>query len=78
VAIARDRAHIAKDRRHELITYRAERRWLDFRGSSADVSTSWTIRAAAATLGIPARWAPAMLELLIRGGVMLLCPFIEL
>ncbi|MFZ2059894.1 MAG: signal peptide peptidase SppA [Candidatus Binatus sp.] len=78
VAIARDRAHIAKDRRHELITYRAERRWLDFRGSSADVSTPWTIRAAAATLGIPSRWAPAMLELLIRGGVMLLCPFIEL
>ena len=78
IAIARDRAHIAKDRRHQLVTYRAERRWLDFRGSSADVSTPWTIRAAASALGIPSRWAPAMLELLIRGGVMLLCPFIEL
>ena len=78
IAIARDRAHIAKDRRHQLVTYRAERRWLDFRGSSADVSTPWTIRAAAGALGIPSRWAPAMLELLIRGGVMLLCPFIEL
>jgi protease-4 len=78
VAIARDRAHIAKDRRHQLVTYRAERRWLDFRGSSADVSTPWAIRAAAGALGIPSRWAPAMLELLIRGGVMLLCPFIEL
>ena len=78
VAIARDRAHIARDRRHQLVTYRAERRWLDFRGSSADVSTPWAIRAAAGALGIPARWAPAMLELLIRGGVMLLCPFIEL
>ncbi len=78
VAIARDRAHIAKDRRHQLVTYRAERRWLDFRGSSADVSTPWMIRASASALGIPARWAPAMLELLIRGGVMLLCPFIEL
>jgi protease-4 len=78
VAIARDRAHIAKDRRHQLVTYRAERRWLDFRGSSADVSTPWAIRAAAGALGIPGRWAPAMLELLIRGGVMLLCPFIEL
>ena len=78
IAIARDRAHIAADRRHQLVTYRAERRWLDFRGSSADVSTPWTIRAAAGALGIPSRWAPAMLELLIRGGVMLLCPFIEL
>jgi protease-4 len=78
IAIARDRAHIAADKRHQLVTYRAERRWLDFRGSSADLSTSWAIRAAASTLGIPTRWAPAMLELLIRGGVMLLCPFIEL
>jgi protease-4 len=78
VAIARDRAHIAGDKRHQLVTYRAERRWLDFRGSSADLSTVWAIRAAASTLGIPTRWAPSMLELLIRGGVMLLCPFIEL
>jgi protease-4 len=78
VAIARDRAHIAADKRHQLVTYRAERRWLDFRGSSADLSTSWAIRAAASTLGIPTRWAPSMLDLLIRGGVMLLCPFIEL
>jgi protease-4 len=78
IAIARDRAHIAADRPHQLVTYRAERRWLDFRGSSMEVSTPWAIRAAAAALGIPARWAPAMLELLIRGGVMLLCPFIEL
>jgi protease IV len=79
IAIARDRAHIATDKRHQLVTYRSERRWLDFRSSSADaeLSTSWTIRAAASTLGIPNRWAPAMLELLIRGGVMLLCPFIE-
>ncbi len=78
VAIARDRAHIAVDKRHQIVTYRAERRWLDFRGSSADLSTSWAIRATAGTLGIPTRWAPSMLELLVRGGVMLLCPFIEL
>jgi protease-4 len=80
IAIARDRAHIAADKRHQLVTYRSERRWLDFRGSSADaeLSTPWMIRASATALGIPTRWAPAMLELLIRGGVMLLCPFIEL
>src|SRR6202522_1353980 len=80
IAIARNRAHIAADRRHQLVTYRSERRWLDLRSSSseAELSTPWAIRAAAATLGIPNRWAPTMLELLIRGGVMLLCPFIEL
>ena len=78
VAIARDRAHIAADRRHQLVTYRAERHWLDFRGSSAEVSTPWAIRAAAGAMGIPNRWAPAMLAILVRGGAMLLCPFIEL
>ena len=78
VAIARDRARIPSDRRHRLVTYRAERRWLDFRGASLETSTPWAIRAAAGALGIPNRWAPAMIELLVRGGVMLLCPFIEL
>jgi protease IV len=78
VAIARERAHLAADRRHQLVTYRIERRWLDFGGSSAEASTPWPIRAAATALGIPNRWAPAMLEILVRGGVMLLCPFIQL
>ena len=78
VAIARERAHIAERQRHQLVTYRAERRWFDLRGSSAEVSTPWAIRAAASALGIPNRWAPAMLEILVRGGVMLLCPLIEL
>jgi protease IV len=78
VAIARERAHIAADRRHQLVTYRADRRWLDFRGGGAEASTPWATRAVAVSLGIPNRWAPAMLEMLVRGGVMLLCPFIEL
>jgi protease-4 len=78
VAIARDRARIPADRRHRIVTYRAERRWLDFRGASLETSTPWAIRASAGALGIPSRWAPAMLELFVRGGVMLLCPFIEL
>ncbi len=78
VAIARDRAHIAEHQRHQLVTYRAERRWLDLRPGGAEASTSWTTRAAAGALGIPNRWAPAMFEMLVRGGVMLLCPFIEL
>jgi len=78
VAIARDRAHIAEHQRHQLVTYRAERRWLDLRPGSAEASTPWAIRAAAGALGIPNRWAPAMIEILVRGGVMLLCPFIEL
>ena len=78
VAIARDRAHIAEHQRHQLVTYRAERRWLELRPGSAEASTPWAIAAAASALGIPSRWVPAMLEMLVRGGVMMLCPFIEL
>ena len=78
VAIARERAHIAEHQRHQLVTYRAERRWLELRPGSAEASTPWAIAAASSALGIPSRWAPAMLEMLVRGGVMMLCPFIEL
>src|SRR5712671_6867818 len=78
IAVARKRAKVEEHQRHELVTYRAERKWLGFPGSMLDVSTPWAMRAFASALGIPVRWAPAMLEMLVRGGVMLLCPFIEL
>ncbi|HYR78837.1 MAG TPA: signal peptide peptidase SppA [Candidatus Dormibacteraeota bacterium] len=78
IAIARKRAKIEEHQRHELVTYRAERKWLGFPGNMLDVSTPWAMRAFASALGIPVRWAPAMLEMLVRGGAMLLCPFIEL
>ena len=78
VAIARARAHIPEHQRHQLVTYRAERRWLELRPGIAEASTPWAIAAAGGALGIPSRWAPAMLEMLVRGGVMLLCPFIGL
>jgi ClpP class serine protease len=80
IAIARKRAKIDEHQRHELITYRAERRWFGIRPESFEMSTPtpWAMRAFASTLGIPTKWAPAMLEMLLRGGVMLLCPFVEL
>ncbi len=80
IAIARKRAKIDEHQRHELVTYRTERRWLGLRRESFEVSAStpWAMRAFAAALGIPIRWAPAMFEMLVRGGVMLLCPFVEL
>jgi protease IV len=78
IAIARKRAKIDEHQHHELVTYRAERRWLGLRGSGLDLSTSWAMRAFATASGIPIKWAPTMIEMLLRGGVMLLCPFIEL
>ncbi|MDB5107835.1 MAG: signal peptide peptidase Serine peptidase, partial [Candidatus Binatus sp.] len=78
VAIARARAKIADNQRHELVTYRAERKWWTIRTGNAELSTPFALRAFASVTGIPIRWAPAMIEILLRGGVMLLCPFIEL
>ncbi len=78
VTIARARAHIPEHQRHQLVTYRAERRWLELRPGIAGASMPWAIAAAGGALGLPSRWAPAMLEMLVRGGVMLLCPFIGL
>jgi protease-4 len=78
VAIARARAQIPEHQRHQLVTYRAERRWLELRPGIAEASTPWAIAAAGGALGIPSRWAPAMLEMLVRGGAMLLCPFLGL
>ncbi len=78
VAIARTRANIPDDLRHQLVTYRTERKWFGLRPAEHEVSESLAMRAFAATLNIPPRWAPAMLEMLVRGGVMLLCPFLEL
>lgn len=77
VAIARDRAHLAEQQRHQLVTYRAERRWFDLRPAWAEASMPWAIRAVCAALSIPNRWAPAMLEMLVRGGVMLICPLLD-
>jgi protease IV len=78
IAIARGRAKIEEHQRHEVVTYRAERRWFPLRRDGFELSTPWVTRAFASTLGIPVRWAPTMLEMLLRGGVMLICPFVEL
>ncbi|HYL59070.1 MAG TPA: signal peptide peptidase SppA, partial [Candidatus Acidoferrales bacterium] len=78
VEIARTRAKIADGERHELVSFRAERRWFGVRRGAGEEVGEWATRAAAGVLGIPQRWAPAMIEMLVRGGAMLLCPFIEL
>ena len=42
---------------------------------TASAHVPWAIGLAAETLGVPRRWTPAMLGLLVRGGALLLCPF---
>jgi hypothetical protein len=42
---------------------------------TASARVPWSVGLVAETIGLPRRWAPAMLGLLVRGGALLLCPF---
>ncbi len=76
VQLARELARIAPHERHELMAYAPERRWLGL--PLGWRPAAWGADAIASSVGMPARWMPAMLELLARGGVMLLSPFLGL
>jgi protease-4 len=75
VEIARARAGIKDGERHELVLYPARGVLASIRTMTASVQVPWGIGLAAETLGVPRRWTPAMLSLLVRGGALLLCPF---
>jgi protease-4 len=77
IEVARSRAHIGVNKRHQIVRYHSPARFWGLRPSNPDVSTTWAIQLGASALGIPAKWMPAMFEMLARGGVMMLCPFVE-
>jgi protease-4 len=77
IEVARNRAHIGENQKHQLVSYHSAARFWGLRPSNPEVSTAWAIRTAANALGVAPRWIPALLEILARGGVMMLCPFIE-
>lgn len=75
IEIARARAGIKDGERHELVLYPARGVLAGIRSMTASAQVPWGIGLAAETLGVPRRWTPAMLGLLVRGGALLLCPF---
>jgi protease IV len=75
IEIARARAGIKDGERHELVLYPARGVLASIRTMTASAHVPWGIGLAAETLGVPPRWTPAMLGLLVRGGALLLCPF---
>ncbi len=75
IEIARARAGIKDGERHELVLYPARGVLASIRTMTASAQVPWGIGLAAETLGVPRRWTPAMLGLLVRGGALLLCPF---
>jgi protease IV len=78
IEIARERARIAPEERHRVVIYAPERRWFRLGLPIGREPSLWATDLAARALGLPARWLPAALELVVRGGVMLLCPFLGL
>jgi protease-4 len=75
VEIARERARIPAGAAHQLVTYAPRQPLLQIRDLIAPMGSPWWGELAAAALGVPVRWAPAMFRILMRGGAMLLCPF---
>ena len=75
IEIARERAGIKDGEHHELVLYPARGILAGIRTMAASARVPWGIGLAAETIGLPQRWAPAMLGLLVRGGALLLCPF---
>jgi len=78
IEIARERAHIPADEAHQIVAYAPSEGFLSLRKFFMPATaTSWSIDLIASALGIPARWAPAMTTILVRGGALLICPWIE-
>ena len=78
IEIAREKAGIAASEPHEIVSY-SEARLLNALKLSLSAGESSPMHSIAAQiLAMPSRWMPAMMHLLLRGGVMMIGPFIDL
>jgi protease IV len=75
VEIARERAGIKDGERHELVLYPARGILAGIRTMAPSARVPGGMGLVAEAIGLPRRWAPAMLGLLMRGGALLFCPF---
>jgi protease-4 len=77
VEIAREKAGIPAGEAHELVSY-SQARFINALRLSMNAGEHDALSSIAARLlGMPARWMPALTHLLLRGGVVMLGPFIE-
>ena len=77
VEIARRKAGIPAGQAHELVMYSIREPLFSVRNllSGGGASPAWDVSARA--MGLPSEWAPAMFQLLLRGGMLLLSPFLR-
>ena len=78
VAIARVKAGIPDDALHELVPYPGGGMMAALNSSGMFAGEpSWPFGLAATVTGLPQRWMPALIHLLARGGLMMICPLME-
>jgi len=78
VEIARERAQIPPHQAHKLVSFSSHSGLLPLRQLAWPSSSPPASDLLPAALGLPTRWAPALLRLLMRGGTLLFCPFWDL
>jgi protease IV len=78
IAIARTKAGIGDDQQHELVPYPqgGMAAALNAAGLRSAAEPAWPMTLASRFTGLPQQWMPALLHLLVRGGVTLICPLI--
>ncbi len=74
VAIAREKAGLKPEELHELVRMPGPGLLATVSLSLAHAEAGPAFAIGAGALGVPSRWAPAMIRLTVRGGMMLLCP----
>lgn len=78
IEIAREKAGIAPSEPHEIISYSEARLLNALKLSLSAGESSPVFSMAGQALAMPSRWMPALMHLVLRGGVMMLGPFIDL
>jgi protease-4 len=77
IELAREKAKIPPGAAHELVSY-SQTRFINALKLSLTAGEADAISSLAGKLiGMPSQWMPALTHLLVRGGVVMLAPFIE-
>jgi protease-4 len=76
VALAREKAGLKPAEEHDLVLYPPANLWSALRLTAAHSEIPWGLMIAARVLHLPERWTPALLSLLTRTGVLMLCPWL--
>ncbi|MGH8010909.1 MAG: signal peptide peptidase SppA [Candidatus Binataceae bacterium] len=82
IEIAREKAGLKPHEQHELVPYPSPGLLSALnqtiaRGQMLSLEITGPMRITARILGIRPRWAPPMIELLLRGGITMLCPLFD-